>query len=34
LKRVEAFRHVTGERRALFPVHRHVERRRDPLGNL
>ena len=34
LIRVEALRHVTGERRALFPAHRHVERRRDPLGDL
>ena len=34
LIRLEALRHVTGERRALLPAHRHVERRRDPLGDL
>ena len=34
LIRVEALRHVAGERRALFPAHRNAERRADPLGDL
>ena len=34
LIRLEALRHVAGERRALSPAHRNVERRADPLGDL